>query len=86
MEKPSHDHVGRFLGHKTSALPDGSIRVSLCIEMLNCDLDTLCKNNPEGFVRSTTADYARQTCLALEYLHSKGIIHGDVNPNSILIT
>ncbi|MBX9691534.1 MAG: serine/threonine protein kinase, partial [Cyanobacteria bacterium] len=52
------------------------------IEAVNLD-DWLAKNGPLTEVE--TSSYIRGVCRALEFAHSKGIYHRDLNPKNILI-
>jgi hypothetical protein len=46
-------------------------------------ISKLAAMQPMGMVRAL--DVVRQAALALDYAHSKGVIHGDVNPGNILV-
>lgn len=37
------------------------------------------------FVESKTANYIKQICLALEYMHGRNILHRDIKPENILV-
>lgn len=43
------------------------------------------KKQPNSrYQEATAADYIRQMCQALKYLHSKDVIHRDIKPENLL--
>ncbi|KAI0052350.1 kinase-like protein [Auriscalpium vulgare] len=42
--------------------------------------------NSDGLPEAEAKDYTRQLCRAIEYIHNKNVIHGDLKPENVLLT
>ncbi|KAF9789441.1 kinase-like domain-containing protein [Thelephora terrestris] len=74
----SHENVLPFLGISEALRPFGLVSPW----MPNIDILEYIKDNPDAERLSLLANAA----CGLEYLHSENIVHGGINPGSILIT
>ncbi|KAF8598888.1 kinase-like protein, partial [Ceratobasidium sp. AG-I] len=74
-----HPHVVQFFGASPKHAPNAFI---VSQYLANGNATMYLKRNPQA----DRAKLARETAVGMEYLHSKGIIHGDLKAANVLIT
>jgi type VI secretion system protein VasJ len=79
----SHRHVVRLFGFDVDA---ASQRAFITLELLNGPtLDQLLSERPEGLDWDELRDLALPLLDALNYSHSRGVIHGDLKPSNVML-
>jgi serine/threonine protein kinase len=55
----------------------------IAMEKGNCNLREFMETNPEDI--AILIKLLHDSCLGVQYLHERGIVHRDINPNNILV-
>jgi len=78
----SHENILNLLG----ACEDQS-KLYLITEVPGVELfDCICSEYPNGYSEKQACELTRQMVSAVQHLHSKGLIHGDIRPENIRFT
>ena len=92
VRKLEHPHIVKFYG--TSLLKkDGTTRVILVMEKCKGNLKSQIFDNPEAAPAETrnpdvfrgVCRWAREITGALAFIHSQGVVHGDLKLENILV-
>ncbi|WP_217477801.1 serine/threonine-protein kinase [Stutzerimonas stutzeri] len=79
----SHRHVVRLFGFDVDT---ASERAFITLELLKGPtLDQLLVENPQGLAWPALRDIAVPLLQAVEYSHSRGVIHGDLKPSNVIL-
>eukprot|EP00667_Euglena_gracilis_P011210 EG_transcript_11432 len=89
LRKLHHPNVVQYCGHFVRQL--GNVRC-LCIELEFCARQTLeaylaAQQRRKGQLETAQLlDFVTQIASALEYIHSQEVLHGDLRPETVLVT
>jgi serine/threonine-protein kinase Stk1 len=79
----SHRHVVRLFGFDVDA---ASQRAFITLELLKGPtLDQLLSERPNGMAWEELQEIAVPLLQAVEYSHSRGVIHGDIKPSNVIL-
>lgn len=78
-----HSHVIRLFGFEIDPVSE---RPFIIMELLTgCTLDDLLLRYPQGLPWLKARDISLALLLALRYIHSQGVIHGDIKPSNLML-
>lgn len=78
-----HSHVIRLFGFEIDPVSE---RAFIIMELLTgCTLDDLLLRYPQGLPWLKARDISQALLLALRYIHSQGVIHGDIKPSNLML-
>lgn len=81
---PSSHGATSSAGGTTAAVPVFRYRLELFFELCGPTLAQWLLSHPQGLSIFLVREITRQLLEALSYLHLKGLLHGDVNPENIV--
>ncbi|KAL1725979.1 kinase-like domain-containing protein [Schizophyllum commune] len=77
-----HPNVVQYLGVDIVSQAQGAM-----LQLSHDTLDQYCTPDGHGaFPEATTRSFGKQILAGLDYLHSHGVVHGDLRPRKILLT
>jgi len=85
LSKLRHPHLVEILGFSKHARLNGGSRPTACYWMEYIDGSSVCDAGHKGISPETIISWLNSALSALDYLHSQGILHGDLKPANILI-
>eukprot|EP00667_Euglena_gracilis_P012476 EG_transcript_12815 len=87
LRRLTHANIVQYHGHFTQYV--GGVRC-LCMELELCHNGTLVNylrtHQKLGLSATRVAEFVSQLASALAYIHDQGCLHGDLRPESVLVT
>lgn len=80
-DHPGYHHVIHIIDHMEDTI-DG--QMSIVLPLFEGTLLDLIMNYPFGMPEEMVQQLARQMCLAVSYIHSCSVFHGDIKPENFL--